>query len=62
MNIISAISITDLDKKKQELIKWLQEKDITTIGSAELARYNPPFIPGFLKRNEVIIEVNHPAE
>ena len=51
-----------IDKKKQELIMWLKEKNISTLGSAELARYNPPFIPGFLKRNEVIIEVNHPAE
>jgi hypothetical protein len=51
-----------IDKKKQELIKWLQEKDITTIGPAELARYNPPFIPGFIKRNEVLIEVNYPTE
>lgn len=51
-----------VNKKKQELMKWLQEKDITTIGSAELARYNPPFIPGFIKRNEVLIEVNYAAE
>jgi hypothetical protein len=49
-----------IDRKKQELIKWLKEKNITTIGSAELARYNPPFVPGFLKRNEVLIEVNYP--
>ena len=51
-----------IDKKKQELLKWLKERNITTIGSAELARYNPPFIPGFLKRNEVLIEVNPPTE
>jgi hypothetical protein len=51
-----------IDRKKQELTKWLIEKNITTIGSAELARYNPPFIPGFLKRNEVLVEVNYPAE
>jgi hypothetical protein len=49
-----------IDKKKLDLIKWLKEKDITTMGSAELARYNPPFVPGFIKRNEVLIEVNYP--
>lgn len=49
-----------IDRKKQELLKWLKERNITAIGSAELARYNPPFMPGFLRRNEVLIGVNHP--
>jgi len=26
-------------------------------GTLQLARYNPPFIPGFLKRNELWLEV-----
>ena len=49
-----------VDRKKQDLLKWLKERNITAIGSAELARYNPPFMPGFLRRNEVLIEINHP--
>ena len=51
-----------IEKKKLELTAWLKEKGITTVGTPELARYNPPFIPGFFKRNEVLLEVNLPAE
>jgi hypothetical protein len=51
-----------IEKKKLELSEWLKEKDIAIVGTPELARYNPPFIPGFIKRNEVLIEVNYPTE
>ena len=47
-----------IEKKKNELMEWLKEKRITAIGSIELARYNPPFIPGLFKRNELLVEVN----
>lgn len=50
-----------IEKKKHELVEWLKEKQITTIGFTELARYNPPFIPGFIKHNELLVEVNSPA-
>ena len=49
-----------IEKKKHELIEWLREKRITAINSIELARYNPPFIPGLFKRNELLVEVNPP--
>jgi hypothetical protein len=49
-----------IEKKKNELMEWLKEKQITAIGSIELARYNPPFIPGLFKRNELLVEVNPP--
>ncbi len=49
-----------IEKKKLELEKWLQEKQITAIGSIELARYNPPFIPGIFKKNELLVEINPP--
>lgn len=51
-----------IEKKKHELIEWLKEKQIATIGSIEMARYNPPFIPGVFKKNELLVEVNHPVE
>ncbi len=50
-----------IEKKRHELVEWLKEKQITVIGSTELARYNPPFIPGFIKHNELLVEVNPPA-
>ena len=51
-----------IEQKKQELTAWLSEKQITTAGSFELARYNPPFVPGFIKRNEILVAVIIPAE
>jgi len=46
-----------INKKKLELEKWLKEKRLTAIGSIELARYNPPFIPRIFKNNELLVEV-----
>lgn len=48
-----------IEKKKLKLTEWLKEKQITTIGIFELARYNPPFIPGFFKHNEIIVAVSY---
>lgn len=45
-------------EKKAELLSWLEEKKITSKGIVELARYNPPFIPGFIKHNELLIEID----
>lgn len=47
-----------VEEKKKELLDWLNEKEIVSTGFAELARYNPPFIPGFIRHNEVMIEVH----
>lgn len=44
-------------EKTRELSEWMKEKDLIGIGMVELARYNPPFIPGFMKHNEVLIEI-----
>jgi len=46
-----------IDEKKNELLDWLKEKQISVTGLVELARYNPPFIPGFIKHNEILMEV-----
>ncbi|MHC1719402.1 MAG: heme-binding protein [Clostridiaceae bacterium] len=47
-----------IDEKKNQLFDWLKEKQINSTGYVELARYNPPFIPGFIKHNELLIEVH----
>jgi len=49
-----------LDRLKDDLNDWLKKQSYIGIGSFELARYNPPFIPGFLKHNELMIEVLKP--
>ena len=45
------------EKEKQELLKELAEAGIKTRGTVFSMLYNPPFIPGFLRRNEVAVEV-----
>lgn len=42
-------------KKTQELLDWMQQMNLTPIGTPELARYNPPITPPFFRRNEVMV-------
>jgi hypothetical protein len=48
------------EKETQELLSALSEAKIKTKGNVFTMLYNPPFIPGFLRRNEVAIEVEYP--
>ena len=43
---------------KLELVSWIHEKGLTIIGDPLWARYNPPFTPWFLRRNEILIPVD----
>lgn len=36
---------------------WLQSRQLKPIGSPTYAYYNDPFIPGPLRRNEVMFEM-----
>ncbi len=42
-------------KKTAQLLEWLKSKNIEPTGTPELARYNAPWTPPFLRRNEVMI-------
>ncbi len=42
---------------EQQLLTQLQTSSYVVCGPATWARYNPPFWPGFLRRNEVLIPV-----
>lgn len=44
--------------REAQLLKELKRKGISTIGEPFLMRYSPPFVPGFLRGNEVGLEVN----
>jgi len=44
-------------RNKRELESWIQEKGLAIAGDPVWARYNPPFMPWFLRRNEVLIPV-----
>ena len=40
-----------------KLMEWISKKDWKIIGAAIWARYNPPFMPWFMRRNEILIPV-----
>ncbi len=46
-----------IEKNKQRLSQWLQQQGFEKNGDFIVAGYNPPWVPGFLARNEVLIEV-----
>ena len=41
----------------ERLLEWLEDDGIGTLGEPRFARYNPPFVPGFARRNEVLVTV-----
>jgi effector-binding domain-containing protein len=43
---------------KSELIEWINETGLTPIGPPTWARYNSPFTPWFLRRNEILIPIS----
>jgi effector-binding domain-containing protein len=42
---------------KLELEFWIKEKGLTIVGDPIWARYNPPFTPWLLRRNEILIPI-----
>jgi hypothetical protein len=47
-------------EQEQALLGSLRDAAIQPVGNPVFARYNAPFVPGFLRRNEVIVEVRQP--
>jgi hypothetical protein len=46
-----------------KLTEWIAEKGWKTVGEPLWARYDPPFMPWFLRRNEIMIPVDtQPAQ
>lgn len=46
-----------LDKKATELLDHLRKEGIESLGEVYFARFDPPWKPGFLRRNEALVEV-----
>lgn len=44
-------------ERKQKLLDWLTRNGFSVKGEVIFARYNPPWIPWFLRRNEVLIPI-----
>ena len=41
-----------------ELVTWIRKEGLQMSGTPILARYNPPCVPSFLRRNEILIPVD----
>ena len=50
-------SESNYTEHKQELEQWVQQSGYQASGEAIWARYNAPFTPWFLRRNEVLIPI-----
>ena len=51
----------NVNRHKQQFLAELAADGIEPLGNVELARYNSPFTPWFLRRNELIVPINWPA-
>ena len=54
-------SDTNVAKNELQLLSDLAKDGVELSGTLELARYNSPFTPWFLRRNEVMVPVSWPA-
>jgi len=48
-----------INEKKRLLNEWIKDKKWIITGKMELARYDPPYIPYFMRHNELMIEVKN---
>ncbi len=54
-------SESNVKKNEAQLLRDLEENGITLQGDVELARYNGPMTPWFLRRNEIIVPIDWSA-
>jgi hypothetical protein len=55
-------SQTSYEQHRARLLRALETEGLAPVGSPRFARFDPPFKPWFLRRNEVVIDVEEPAE
>lgn len=51
--------ITEATRREQlsKLESWIQKQGYTSVGEIEVAGYDPPWTPGPLRRNEILIRI-----
>jgi hypothetical protein len=47
----------EVKSAEKRLMEGLKKGSVETVGGPFLMRYNPPWTPGFLRRNEVAVEI-----
>lgn len=59
--VVITFSGTNLDENLQEheniLLEHIKSTDFLVVGSPKYAFYNPPWTPPFMRRNEIMIEI-----
>jgi hypothetical protein len=50
-------SESKIQEKESELRAALAKENLTPVGALRIARFDPPWKPGFLRYNEVILDV-----
>lgn len=45
------------ENHEKKLMDWISTKGWKMVGGPVWARYNPPFMPWFMRRNEILIPV-----
>jgi len=48
-------------ERSTELSQWIRGRGLSPAGEPYYANYSPPWIPPFLRRNEVLIDVSAPS-
>jgi hypothetical protein len=48
------------EERKEQLMEWISRRGLKQVGEPIFARYDPPFMPWFFRRNEVLIPVERP--
>jgi hypothetical protein len=43
---------------QKRLEAWIKKEGLEAVGSVEKANYDPPFTPGFLRRNEALVRIS----
>ncbi len=46
-----------VQQRSDELLAWLAAQKMKTVGSPQLARYNPPWTLPMFRRNEIMLEI-----
>ncbi len=46
---------------ERRLLEWIHRRGLESVGEPVWARYDPPFMPWFLRRNEILIELPAPS-
>ena len=49
----------DVASRTAQLADWVRQRHLRSTGPATLAQYNPPWTPWFMRRNEVMLPIEH---